>query len=62
MVLLYAHESTLFIFLIWLGGGVPCYFLLLVVFVMDGLAFLTLFERKVLGYIHILQGRNRMGF
>jgi NADH-ubiquinone oxidoreductase chain 1 len=37
-------------------------FLLLVIFVLGGVAFLTLLERRVLGYIHIRKGPNRVGF
>nr|YP_009250661.1 NADH dehydrogenase subunit 1 [Heterotermes cf. occiduus 3.15.2AUS]AMX22990.1 NADH dehydrogenase subunit 1 [Heterotermes cf. occiduus 3.15.2AUS] len=37
-------------------------FLLLVIFVLVGVAFLTLLERSVLGYIHVRSGPNSVGF
>ena len=37
-------------------------FLLLMIFVIVGVAFLSLLDRKVLGYIHIPKGPNTVGF
>nr|QZK21726.1 NADH dehydrogenase subunit 1 [Amitermes sp. QLD_010]QZK21739.1 NADH dehydrogenase subunit 1 [Amitermes sp. QLD_011]QZK21752.1 NADH dehydrogenase subunit 1 [Amitermes sp. QLD_019] len=37
-------------------------FLLLMIFVVVGVAFLTLLERKIMGYVHIRKGPNSVGF
>jgi NADH-ubiquinone oxidoreductase chain 1 len=37
-------------------------FLLLIIFVMVGMAFLSLLEHKVLGYVYICKSPNRVGF
>nr|WNL53782.1 NADH dehydrogenase subunit 1 [Microtermes sp. B MLW-2023a] len=37
-------------------------YLLLIIFVMVGVAFLTLMERSILGYIHVRSGPNSVGF
>jgi NADH-ubiquinone oxidoreductase chain 1 len=35
---------------------------LLIVFVLVGFAFLVLLERRVLGYVHVCKGPNKVGY
>jgi NADH-ubiquinone oxidoreductase chain 1 len=37
-------------------------FTLLIILVLVGVVFLVLLERKVLGYVHVRRGPNRVGF
>jgi NADH-ubiquinone oxidoreductase chain 1 len=51
-----------FLFLVNVGYFVIIIFLFLMIFVIDGVASRTLLERKVLGYVHIRKGPNKVGF
>jgi NADH:ubiquinone oxidoreductase subunit H len=44
------------------GGFFVVLFLLLIRFVLVGVAFLVLLKHRVLGYVHIRKGPNRVGF
>ena len=57
------HMNRLFLFYKFSWGGFSLViFLLLMVFVVVGVTFLTMLERKVLGYVDIRKSPNRLGF